>query len=505
MGLLVVGLPLLVLFENWRGKRAWEKFVQESEAKGDDLSPEAVIPPEVPDEENFAAIPLFADLFEYENFRQGVPNGETIWLNPVAKERLDKFTTELRRFNFKTPGRREGVMLDLAGIVAKSRSTNEVTTMSRRAAAELLLTDLGQFDDILREVRDGTLRKQSRFPIHYEDGYSTLLPHLSAMKLFTQLAALRASAELEVDPSQAHGDLKTGLRLTEIVDNEPLLISQLVRIAQTEIILAPLWEGLVNNRWNDAQMQQMEQQLAGWDFLQSLELAMRGERNLMALRTFDLMVEVPEAFASTDGSDDPGQLEKLRHMPSAFAKQSSVNLGKAYGQLIAAINVREHLVYPDKVARLDAELEQWKKNFLLKPYHIFTSLLLPAVMDSHRKFTYTQSSIDMARLALILERHHLKHGAFPQFLDDLDMELLPGGDLPRQVVNGEPYRYRLTRDGGYELYSVGWNLVDDGGKTQWGDKKKTFIDNRKLDWVWPRPGMEILEFRLAPISGEANE
>jgi len=66
--LLAVGCAaaIVVLFyaeENWRGKHAWEKYKRESEARGDRFEWSAVVPPPVADEQNFAATPLFAELF----------------------------------------------------------------------------------------------------------------------------------------------------------------------------------------------------------------------------------------------------------------------------------------------------------------------------------------------------------------------------------------------------------------------------------------------------------
>jgi hypothetical protein len=49
------------------------------------------------------------------------------------------------------------------------------------------------------------------------------------------------------------------------------------------------------------------------------------------------------------------------------------------------------------------------------------------------------------------------------------------------VIRGEPYKYRQTSDGGYVLYSVGWNEKDDGGLPG-----KRLFDDQDGDWVWKR-------------------
>ena len=48
-----------------RGKRAWNNYVAEVEARGESLEIASIIPPPVPDDENFAMIPLFRDALHF--------------------------------------------------------------------------------------------------------------------------------------------------------------------------------------------------------------------------------------------------------------------------------------------------------------------------------------------------------------------------------------------------------------------------------------------------------
>jgi len=53
-------------------------------------------------------------------------------------------------------------------------------------------------------------------------------------------------------------------------------------------------------------------------------------------------------------------------------------------------------------------------------------------------------------------------------------------------MNGQAYHYKLQPDGTYLLYSVGWNLVDDGGKVAYKPNDPAHAFNREHgDWVWP--------------------
>src|SRR5260221_13170911 len=49
--------------ENWRGRRAWNKYRRELEARGERLVLRSFIPKPVPDEQNFAATPFIQSWF----------------------------------------------------------------------------------------------------------------------------------------------------------------------------------------------------------------------------------------------------------------------------------------------------------------------------------------------------------------------------------------------------------------------------------------------------------
>src|SRR2546426_4658100 len=59
-------IALIFAEENWRGKRAWEKFRREWEAKGERFDLAAFLPKPVPDDQNFVMTPFFAPLLERE-------------------------------------------------------------------------------------------------------------------------------------------------------------------------------------------------------------------------------------------------------------------------------------------------------------------------------------------------------------------------------------------------------------------------------------------------------
>ena len=72
---------------------------------------------------------------------------------------------------------------------------------------------------------------------------------------------------------QGAGRRETSFRLADSIRTEPFLISHLVRIAILQITLQPVWEGLAEHRWSDAQLAELDSELAKLDFLADYELS----------------------------------------------------------------------------------------------------------------------------------------------------------------------------------------------------------------------------------------
>src|ERR1035438_388923 len=61
LAVLVTLAAVLITEENWRGKRAWENYRRDAETRGERLDLAFVVPPEVPDDQNFLAAPIVAE------------------------------------------------------------------------------------------------------------------------------------------------------------------------------------------------------------------------------------------------------------------------------------------------------------------------------------------------------------------------------------------------------------------------------------------------------------
>ena len=285
-GILVLVVVLFYLATNLRGSSSWGKYVREWEAKGEKFDFASFIPKPVADDQNFALTPIVAGSYARILDRQGHK------IEPQDSNVVDRLSLEIYGYGFgvelptNSGSWAKGTKTDLASLQfyyrAMAAKTNlfPIPAQPQSPAADVLLA-LSICAPAIEELRVASRLPLSRFPINYdtERPYDCLLPHLADLKKCSQVLQLRTLAELQNGQSEpALADLKLSLRLVDSIRIEPFLISHLVRIAMVNIGWQPVWEGLAEHKWSDAELVELERELAGLDFLADYEFAMRGER-----------------------------------------------------------------------------------------------------------------------------------------------------------------------------------------------------------------------------------
>jgi hypothetical protein len=112
-------------------------------------------------------------------------------------------------------------------------------------------------------------------------------------------------------------------------------------------------------------------------------------------------------------------------------------------------------------------------------------LLLPSLGGFAKKTAQAHTSVDLARVAIALERYRLAHGEFPATLEAIAPQFI--APVPHDVIGGGLLKYRLTDDGQFVLYSIGWNETDDGGVVVSKEGSPSEVDRDRGDWVWRYP------------------
>ncbi len=495
---LVCLVTLFVLFhveENWRGERDWNAYKQQMEAKGEKLDMASHIPPRVPDDQNFAMTPFFAPLFDFEP-------GTQKQRDTNAVRRIQDFASALP--NAPKPyswamGKRADLAQRLAAFQkptdtpAKSTTTQAAVETTQTKAATAILEKMGEYNPILDELRAASRRPHCRFNINYdvENPVTILLPHLTVVRRICVVLQLRALAMLASGQTDsALDDVNLMFYLSDTTGNEPTLVSHLVRIANLDMAVQVIWEGLADHRWSDAQLQALQKKLQSFDLLADYKRALQGERAGFGNGTIEYLIKASNRdalFSMTSGQSSRVRNMMLGLIPRGWIRMEQLSYNRVFDDMsyptfdVAAKRAYPKIMAANTATLLDSSIPPLQ---VVLQHRVLVRLFCPALDSCLMKFSSVQATIDEAAIACALERHRLANGQFPDKLDALVPRFMAA--LPHDIITGEPLKYRKDGDG-FVLYSVGWNEKDDGGVPGMIQDKSSRVDLQKGDWVWQCP------------------
>jgi hypothetical protein len=464
-------IALFIGEENWRGRRAWNQYRQATEARGESLDFAAYVPKPVPDDRNFAATPFLGSFFQ---------PGISILTNdlfaraadyiPGSKHEQDKSPrqfVDLVAWQMASAALRSGPLK-----AGQQFKTDQAGLAARAAAAPAIMEGMQPDAAVFAELRAASAREFSRYPVKYdlENPWAILLPHLGLTEMVCNRLKLQACAELVAgQASQALSDVKLILSLADSFKSEPFLISALVRLRFVDqIAIQPVWEGLAEHRWTDAQLQELQARFLSYDFPADLQQSLKVER-ACGILAVDLVKKQGIG----------------RFILSGWLCQEKLNYCTLFdAQRKGVVDLEAKTISPDKVASNSDELTRqiYGGNQLkaLLHHRAIAAMMLPALNRVEAKVAAAQTAADQAALACALERYRLANGQFPETLEALTPQFI--SRPPNDAITGQPYKYRRSADGQYILYSVGWNEKDDGGVPG-----KSLFDQSQGDWVWSYP------------------
>ena len=453
---LFLGILLFHGVEDWRGQRAWKAYLQEQEAHGAVFNLARMAPPPVPDAENFAAVPLIADAVAGKGWKG--------WPTPDVVQ--DVLSSSDLAGQWK-----QGRPADLQGI------KNAWKVQDLEAA-------LKPYDAVLDGLAEAAKRPRSRFLVDYQN--PTDIPALVNFRAVCRVLRLRALVRLQSGQTDlAFEDVMTGLRVIQHLQREPYLISQLLRIAYVNLMLQPIWEGVQDHRWNDAQLATLEQAIGQIDLIGSWKHSLQCERLFTVWSVNELQRQSFGAWFNTPLPplfQQNGRLARILQriiFPKGWAYQNCI----ARDQAMLAVGLdpmdpSKHRIHPEMVRQAIANLSKSQRN----PYSYIGVGDIRALIAQTPRVAQAQVGLDEARIAAGLERFHLAKGHYPERLDQLAPMFLP--NPPMDLVTGEPYHYRLQAGGSYLLYSVGWDQKDDGGTPSSFQNGPQGPGTAKGDWLW---------------------
>lgn len=280
---------------------------------------------------------------------------------------------------------------------------------------------------------------------------------------------------------------------------EPILISQLVRLAVDNIGMGATWPALQTDGWSDAQLERLQHAWQQAGAIGDIPRTFEGERALGRIGMArlrdgrDPVTAPPPLDGGMETRPGRGLLERISGYCTGMLWRRIFLWGEEYEYCrmiqanieMAREAIREGAWAPLKGQMTDCERRESNASFLERCRCSMAWGLAPALSRTMLSFFRHETQREMTVAAIALERFKLRHGSYPARLDELVPEFLPAA--PRDFMDGKTLRYRKNADGTFALWSVGENLVDDGGDP------RPLKEGGSLRWweckdlVWPQP------------------
>jgi hypothetical protein len=289
----------------------------------------------------------------------------------------------------------------------------------------------------------------ARYPTDFHDGLGMLLPHAQKLRQAVRLLDLEARVKArDGDAVGAAESLHAMLAAAESLEREPILISQLVRIACATVAAGTLEDLLPHTEFSEEDLARLQADLAAADHQAGLQRALMGERG------FGVMAFQNPQMLSDEVGGIAGKAVSLTRRDDLVFYLECMN------RYIAAAKKPWPQARQDAAAATQAFDDEFGQSVASRARYMLTGLMLPAMDAAIEGFARGQARSNVAATALAVERYRLKHDRLPEKLSQLVPEFLPA--VPADPYDGRPLRYVIHEDG-YTVYSVGGDGMDDGG------------------------------------------
>jgi len=487
---ILIALPVLVLVEeHFRGKWALAKLKRQLVAKGEKLTINDCRPPapQSAAENGYFELLRAAEMLGGNSLNLAAPRS----LNAIA------------------PGKVEVVYNRAEWKVSDStRATNNNW--------KTLEDSFSAWREPLDGVRTAIRRQEFDSGLDYTLGFDIALPHLARFKSATQHLGIDALIHLHHGRlDEAIDDIEAQLLLSHHMRNERLLISQLVRIGITASAIGPTWQVLQAPGLTDARLERLQRAWETSEFTVSLNQSLEMERAMGVAMFTRLRRSVDEAARNLGvmGMNAPGR-------PVQSVEDLVDRIGGSSGQLVmkgiyiplwqfawshqdecsyletmqevlegSRESARRYSVAPSSaVANQLDERSKNQSSYGRVRRHV-SEMLAGSMSRAYQRAASIEAQRALTVTAIALKRYELRHGSTAASLPALVPEFLR--EVPRDIFDGQPLRYRSGGNGNYLLYSIGKDERDDGGDPARPDKvpRNLHITNGR-DWVWPMPATE---------------
>lgn len=476
---------LFVAVEHLRGKLALAGRLKELRAKGDILDYRELIPPRPAADKN--AVPL---LLQMTNQIAGLSNVVRTLIPSMVPVAPGRALASWQLKQWPGDGKKTNSWADLEA-------------------------DLPRLKILAKQVHEAVQRPSFDMGFNYQNGFVKfeLLPILPVKNAARCLATAVSESLRQGRTDEAVAGLCDLIRLVAMQSEEPLIISQLIRISCADMAVRRTWELLQTGAANDAQLAAVQAAWQPMDFARDMVRAHEMERAL----SLDFYVQLRQSRAAraeqldqwskiaemgvTDLVQEPSWRMEYVHLPlwvAAWSEQDSLRALDRWQELIAIGRLAQAKSWSE--AKTLPEAADTSDGWMFSPFggasghsrqnaydrarFLFSGQTFAMNSKSSLRALRFDTLRQMTLAALALKRYELRHVRPAPDLTVLVPDFLAA--VPTDRMDGQPLRYRLLAGNTFLLYSVGEDGKDDGGDASPlpdQEHSKAFWDRR--DAVWP--------------------
>lgn len=287
---------------------------------------------------------------------------------------------------------------------------------------------------------------QVRFPIDLSAGFNTMIPLTQETRQVARVLSLDAYVSAhDGKGARAIEDVKGIFALSNAMRGEPILISQLVRIAIFAVGCDTAVRLMPHCAWSDDDLKSLQSTTRSAQFKEEMARAFCGER-AMCISGLDSMPLGPMRQTNARA-----MLERFQLSIDSFSGS-----------------------WPEVLERqqvLGDELVTMAKSGVVNRVRMAGVLeLAPAILQASIAGARADARQKYLAVATAIERFRLKHNRVPETLAEIEDLIAdgvpPGTEFPLlDPFDGKPLRYRVE-DKRILIYSVGDDKKDNGGDVE---------------------------------------
>jgi len=301
--------------------------------------------------------------------------------------------------------------------------------------------------DVVDAVFESFEYDECRFPIDMNAGPAMLLPHLAQVRSLARVLSIRAILAALNDDSEAAANMVIGIMdLADSLEKEPILISQLVRIAIYGIGLSALEQAMNRVDFSDDQLERLQKRMIEAEQNRAFVQGFIGDR---------CMWTVIENIGFQQGDIDPQKLWfDLVYRPTGMMDMDGLQYYTAFEDIITACD----LPVQDQTAAGEAISNRTEQGGFRGS---MTAIYVPAMARAIDADVRNRAYLRTVTVALAAARYKAEQGEYPESADALTPDYLE--TIPIDPSGGAAIQYR-NLDDGFVAYSLAQNGTDEGGE-----------------------------------------